>query len=179
MTLAFIALGSNMTPEENLPRAVMAMSDVGEILDVSPVYASPAIDWTGAVDESAPPFLNAAVLVETGYHPLVLRRVLRGIEAEMGRVRSADKYAPRTIDLDLVLFGHEVIEMDGVTIPDPDIMKRVFVAQPLADLAPMYRHPLTGESLAEIAARLPRNGMRPRADMALGEDAVNVLSRVR
>lgn len=178
MTLAFIALGSNLSPEENLPRAVMALRDVGEVLDVSPVYASPAIGWSGAVDESAPPFLNAAVLVETGYHPLVLRRVLRGIEAEMGRVRSADKYAPRTIDLDLVLFGHEVIDMDGVTIPDPDIMKRVFVAQPLADLAPMYRHPLTGERLTEIAARLPRNGLRPYADWARTEGKMNVLSGI-
>jgi len=94
------------------------------------------------------------VLLEVDRPPEALRAELRRIEAELGRVRTSDKYAPRTIDLDLSLFGDQIYRAPGSQIPDPEITRLAHLAIPLADLAPEYRHPELGESLAEIAGRL-------------------------
>ncbi len=89
-----------------------------------------------------------------------LRSVLRDIEASLGRVRTADKFAPRPIDLDIALFGQLVVDLEGSPIPDPDLAPLPHVALPLADIAPEWILPATGETLAQIAARLAitRNG---------------------
>jgi 2-amino-4-hydroxy-6-hydroxymethyldihydropteridine diphosphokinase len=153
-TKAYIALGSNIEPETNLPRAVELLAARLPILGVSRVYESEAVGAPGA-----PPFLNAAVLVETDLPPAALKRqVLRRVEAALGRVRTADRNAPRPIDLDLVLYGDLVVEdaEDGLTLPDPEITARGHLALPLADLAPQARHPATGETFGAIAARLAR-----------------------
>jgi 2-amino-4-hydroxy-6-hydroxymethyldihydropteridine diphosphokinase len=150
--LAFIALGSNIEPGTNLARAVELLAQRLALRGVSRVYQSEAV---GA--PAAPPFLNAAALVETDLPPARLKReVLRGIEAELGRVRTADRNAPRTIDLDLVLYGDLVLDDPeaALVLPDPEIATRAYLALPLADLAPATRHPTRDEPLAAIAARL-------------------------
>lgn len=149
MARAFIALGSNIEPEANLPRAVGALRALGRIAAVSRVYRNPAI---GAAP--APDFLNAAVLLETGLEPVELRAALRELEAEAGRVRGSDRYAPRTLDLDLVLYDDRVIEVEGLRVPDPDLLTRAHLAVTAAELDPDFPHPETAEPLAEIAARL-------------------------
>lgn len=160
---AFIALGSNIQPEEHLPRAVAHLGEVGCVVAVSSVYQNPAVGPT-----SQPDYLNAAVLVETELPPVEVRRRLRAIERELGRVRTADKDAPRTIDLDLVFFGSHVLEEAGLTIPDPKILSRAHLAVPLAEVSPAFRHPLTGETLQAIAARLrPGARMEARPDVVL------------
>ena len=157
MARAFIALGSNIEPEANLPRAVGALRALGRVAAVSRVYRNAAI---GAAP--APEFLNAAVLLETGLEPLELRAALRRLEAEAGRVRGPDRYAPRTLDLDLVLYDDRVIEQAGLRIPDPDLLTRAHLAVTAAELDPGFVHPQTGETLGEIAGRL-RSGadLRP------------------
>jgi 2-amino-4-hydroxy-6-hydroxymethyldihydropteridine diphosphokinase len=160
--LAFIALGSNLSPEMNLPLAAGRLAELGRVRGVSMVYQNPAIG-----PSPAPDFLNAAVLVETELSATEIRDRLRRIEAELGRVRTADKYAPRVIDLDLCLLGSQVLETPELRLPDPDVLTRPHLAIPLAELDPDFPHPVTGEPLGAIAARLrPHADLRPRPDVA-------------
>lgn len=160
---AFIGLGSNIDPEQNLPAAVQRLAGLGEIVAVSTVYQTPAIG-----PSPAPDFLNAAVLLSTELEPLQIRKRLRAVEAELGRVRSADRYAPRTIDLDLCLYGARVLDTPELTLPDPDILERAFLAVCLAELDPELVHPVAGETLETIAARLQQDArLTPRPELEL------------
>lgn len=123
-----------------------------ELGGVSRVYESAPVGAPGS-----PRFLNAAVRVVTAVPPARLKfDYLRPLEARLGRVRGSNKSAPRSIDLDIALFGALVLEdrRNGLVIPDPEILTRAHVALPLADVAPETAHPVTGERLAAIAARL-------------------------
>ncbi len=167
-----ITLGSNIEPERNLPRAVTLLRQNYHlrVRALSRVYESAPIGATGAVAADQPPFLNAALLLHSdGYYtPLALKfHVLRFVELLLGRRRGADKYAPRPIDLDIALYRDCVLDTPHLTLPDPDILTRAHVAVPLADVAPDWPHPLTGQPLAEIAAAL-RAGVdaSPRDDFA-------------
>jgi 2-amino-4-hydroxy-6-hydroxymethyldihydropteridine diphosphokinase len=125
------------------------------------VYQNPAIG-----PQPRPDFLNAAVLVESELSPLEIRGHLRDIEAELGRVRSDDKYAPRTIDLDLCLLGSTILNTPELVLPDPDLLSRAFLAVTMAELAPGFPHPITKEPLADIASRLrPGANLTPRPDV--------------
>jgi 2-amino-4-hydroxy-6-hydroxymethyldihydropteridine diphosphokinase len=146
---AFVSLGSNIEPERNLPDAVRGLRPLGRILACSSVYQNPAVGPT-----PGPDFLNAAVLLQTEHSPDALRAELRALEARLGRQRTSDRFAPRTIDLDLVLYGAQVSRDVGLELPDPDLTVRPHLAIPLAELDPNHRHPITGESLRSIAARL-------------------------
>ena len=153
----FIALGSNIEPEKNLPEAIKRLAARVTLVRTSRVYRSAALDSAGQPDSTRPDFLNAAVLIETDLPPYNLKfTALRAVEAELGRVRTADKIASRTIDLDLALYGSLVLDDpdSGLVLPDPSILTQAHVVLPLADLDPEFVHPLTGETLSEIAARL-------------------------
>jgi 2-amino-4-hydroxy-6-hydroxymethyldihydropteridine diphosphokinase len=170
---AFITLGSNIQPETNLRRAVQMIGQRFPIQAISRVYASPAIDAAGEANPDQDPFLNAAILIQTYHTPVELKfQILRFLEYMLGRVRTADKFAPRTIDLDLALYADCVMDRarDYLTLPDPDILTRAHVALPLADLAPDFVHPLTGLTLAEIAAPFrAMDGIVVREDIRLVE----------
>lgn len=162
----FLSLGSNIEPEKNLPAAVRELQRYGKVLAVSQVWQSAPVGYAEQAD-----FLNAAVLLETLLSAAELRNVaIPEIEAKLHRVRDPNnKNAPRTIDLDISLYGREVIEVVGRRIPDPDILSRVFVAVPLAELDPEYVHPETGTTLCEVAAGLEAatRGMKLRSDVPL------------
>ena len=83
-----------------------------------------------------------------------LRHELRAMEAALGRVRTADKFAPRPIDLDIIFYGAEVLDIDGHHIPDRDVVRFAHIALPAADIAGDWIHPETGQTLATIAAML-------------------------
>lgn len=158
---AFLSLGSNLEAEHNLPWAVRELQSLGHILASSAVYQNPAI---GTAPQ--PDFLNAAILLETELSPRALRAELRRVEERLGRRRTSDKYAPRTIDLDIVLYGSMTVQGAGMTIPDPDLLVRPHVALPVAELDPGHRHPVSGERLGAIAERLrPRATLTPRPDV--------------
>jgi len=160
---AFVALGSNIEPETNLRSAVELLAEQVSLAGVSPVYETAPV---GKTDQAN--FLNAAVIVLTPLSMEALKTtVLQPIERQLGRVRTADRNAPRTIDLDIALFNYEVFDLGQRHIPDPDILDRPHVAIPLADLAPYYIHPETGDTLAEIAAGLSTAGISRRTDIAL------------
>jgi 2-amino-4-hydroxy-6-hydroxymethyldihydropteridine diphosphokinase len=159
----FIALGSNIEAEHNLRRAVQLLAECCRLLAVSPVYETLPV---GTTDQ--PNFLNAAALIETDLSPEVLKGdVLQPIERRLGRRRTADKNAPRTIDLDIALYGQRVFDVGERRIPDPDILRFPHLAHPLAELAPTLVHPETGETLGDIALHLGDVGLTPRPDVAL------------
>ena len=161
--LAFIALGSNVEPEANLPRAARLLAEIGALRAVSMAYQNPAIG-----PSPAPDFLNAAVLVETNLTAEDIRERLREIESDLGRVRTSDKYAPRVIDLDLCLLGSQVVETPELRLPDPDVLARAHLAIPLAELDPDFLYPTTGEPLRTIASRLATTAqLTPRPDIVL------------
>lgn len=149
--VVFLSLGSNIEPRVNLVRATSLLASKLQVMAASHVFETLPV---GAAGESV--FLNAAVQVCCSLSPADLKfQVLRPLEEDLGRKRSADRNAPRTIDLDISLFGDRVVEdpAAGLRIPDPEILLRAHVALPLADLAPDRRHPVTGERMSEIAAR--------------------------
>jgi 2-amino-4-hydroxy-6-hydroxymethyldihydropteridine diphosphokinase len=151
-TRAYICLGSNIQPDVHIVGAVERLAGSLRVVGASRVYESEAKGSAGA-----PRFLNAAIMVDTDLAPRVLKfEVLRPIERELGRVRTADPNEPRTIDLDLALYGAVVTEdpTGDLILPDPDILRCAHVTLPLADLAPRLRHPVTGEALGSIAQRL-------------------------
>jgi len=146
---AFLSLGSNIEPERHLPLAARLLAGLGRVLAASTVYRNPAVGPTPQTD-----FLNAAVLLVTSLSPAALRAELRRLEANLGRRRGPDKFAPRTIDIDLVLYGSHVLTEPGLALPDPGLLTWAHLAIPLAELDPDFRHPVTGQSLAAIAERL-------------------------
>jgi 2-amino-4-hydroxy-6-hydroxymethyldihydropteridine diphosphokinase len=162
-----IALGSNIEPEVNLRRAVEHLAARAHLIAVSPVYETKPV---GRADQ--PNFLNAAALLETDRDAADLKvEVLEEIEQELGRVRTADRNAPRTIDLDITLFSDQVLDVGFRHIPDPDLREYPHVALPAADVAPEYRHPETGQTLREIADGMTTRGLLRRTDLSLWEAA--------
>lgn len=163
--LAYLLLGSNMEPACNLKDAVRQLARYGRVLGVSSVWESPPAGFA-----SQPRYLNAAVLLETALSAQELKKTaIASIEAALGRVRTANKNAPRTIDIDIMLFNRDVLEVGRRHIPDSEVMERPFAAIPLAEIDPEYVHPETGETLREIAQRFqPASaGMRRRDDVIL------------
>ena len=160
----FLALGSNINAEHNLQAAVRRLASRFHLRAVSPVYETAPV---GKTDQ--PNFLNAAASIETDLAADELKQALQAIEQELGRVRTDDKNAPRTIDLDISLFDAQVLDLEQRHIPDPDILRYPHIARPLADLAPQQRHPETGQTLQEIAQGLPTGDLR-RTDIVLWPD---------
>lgn len=156
MTRVFVAAGGNIAPEEKLPQALRGLRDAfGELL-VSPCYANAAFGFSGA------DFHNLVVGFDTGLElPAVLAR-LHAIEADCGREREAPKWAPRAMDLDVLLFGDLVGEFPGAILPRPDLLKRAYMLGPLADIAPELRHPVQGRTIGELWAAFDRSDWRPR-----------------
>ena len=147
----YVLLGSNIDKERNLPEAVRLLTSFDRVVAVSSVYETAPVGL-----EDQPHFLNAAVQVETALSAADFRRrVLSEVEQRLGRVRTADKNAPRTIDADMILFNDDVFELDETHhIPDPELLKFSHIAVPIAELAPDMAHPETGERLGFIAAKL-------------------------
>jgi len=159
----FIALGSNINPAYHMREAVQRLRADCTVLAVSPIYETTPV---GKTDQ--PNFLNAAALVETDLDAVAFKaQVLQRIEQELGRVRTEDKNAPRTIDLDIVLFNDQVLDVEGRHIPEPDILRYPHLAVPLADLAPYQCHPETEQTLEAIAAALASQDLLSRTDLVL------------
>jgi 2-amino-4-hydroxy-6-hydroxymethyldihydropteridine diphosphokinase len=140
---AYLNIGSNIEPEYHLREAIRLLREYGTVKAVSKAWASHAFGSKG------PDFLNACVLFLTPLSPTELKKqVIRPIEAKLGRVRSADRFAPRTIDIDLILFDDEPF--------GEEFWSNAFVVVPLADLLPDFDHPFNHEKLARVAEHLHR-----------------------
>ena len=147
-----ITLGSNIDRQRNLPRAIVALSrrPALDVVAVSRIYEFQPVGGSGEQE----PFYNAAALLETDLDPIELRRTLREMEVQLGRVRTADKYASRPIDLDIAMIGERILDVDGHHLPEPEIVLYPHLALPLADIAPDWVHPEQQRTLGQIAENL-------------------------
>ncbi len=156
MKTAFLALGSNVGDREaNLRTAVtLLQGDEIRVRRGSSLYETAPQEL---LDQ--PSFLNAVVNVETSLFPLQLLARVREIERKMGRRRVTPK-GPRNIDIDILFYGRNVIATAELEVPHPRIAQRRFVLEPLAEIAPEFRHPLTGKTASEMLATLEQQGVR-------------------
>ena len=145
---AVILAGSNLDKERCLPEAIRRLRRNSEIQvrAVSMCFESRSVG--GPPD--APDFFNAAALISTRLDPQALRQVLRTIEDDLGRVRTDDPNEPRTIDLDIVLYGDVVEDYEDWSIPEPGFEEQMHVLIPAAEVAPNWVHPVSGETLASL-----------------------------
>ena len=141
MTRVYVALGSNMEAERHMVMAVQALRGRYGALTLSPIYKNRAVGFEGA------DFLNAVAGLDTGLDVAALKDALNDIERECGRERGAVRFAPRSLDLDLLLYGDTVDA--AVKLPRPEILRYGFMLKPLADIAAGLRHPVTGRTYAE------------------------------
>lgn len=156
MTTAYIGLGSNLGEREAQIRS--ALDALGKLPRSRFVRASSVYDTDPVGDPDQPRFLNAAACVETELTAGELLWNLLLIEQRLGRVRSKSRrYGPRTIDLDLIFYGDQVVEEPGLTVPHPEAHLRAFVLAPLAELAPELVHPAIGEPIVSLLAQLPKD----------------------
>ncbi len=161
MARAYVGIGSNVEPEKNIPSSLRALSEHSRLTGVSTFYLTRTL---GSGDD--PPFYNGAARVETDLPPREFKfDVLKKIEDDLGRVRGRDRYAPRTIDLDLVLYDSLVVREPGLVLPDPDVVTRAFLAMPLLELDPSLVLP-GGLRLADFARSLPTDEMTALAQFS-------------
>jgi 2-amino-4-hydroxy-6-hydroxymethyldihydropteridine diphosphokinase len=148
--IAYLSLGSNLGDRAaNLRTAISQLEPAGRVLAVSGFYETQPID---VIDQ--PWFLNCVIAVQTEKTARDLLRLALTIEAAMGRVRLHKKGA-RNIDIDIVLFGDQVVNEPGLKIPHPAMHQRRFVLEPLVEIAPNARHPEKGQSAQDLLASLP------------------------
>lgn len=148
MTVTFLSLGSNIKPEKYFLETVKLLSRSVKILKSSTVYL------TEPLRQSQPKYYNCVIKIETDIEPTKLKfELLRCIEEELRRKRTENKYAPRTIDIDIILYGDLCVSTKKLVIPDPEIQKRAFLAIPLYEIEPDLLLPPTNKPIKEIANR--------------------------
>jgi 2-amino-4-hydroxy-6-hydroxymethyldihydropteridine diphosphokinase len=155
LTPVCLLLGSNVAPEHSIQRALTDLGSIFQVISLSNVWQTPPIGSEGAN------FLNVALLIHTSQETSLLkRRFLRPLEAKLGRVRTADKFSPRTIDIDIISRGERSL--------DPNLWKYVYAAVPVAQLLPNLRSPESAERLESVARRLMQHQpISLRADLSM------------
>lgn len=149
--LVFLGLGSNIQPEIHLPQAIVLLRQALEVEAISSVWETPAIGSPG------PDFLNAALQARTGLPADELREsILRPIEERLGRVRTADPNAPRTIDIDILIY-------DGFPVED-GLWEQAHLSLPLSELIPAFSHPASGETMLAAAQRMLKSASIKKMD---------------
>ncbi|BDG05086.1 2-amino-4-hydroxy-6-hydroxymethyldihydropteridine diphosphokinase [Anaeromyxobacter oryzae] len=152
----FIGIGSSVAPETNVANALQRLGDTVGVLALSTFFVTPALERP-----THPPFVNGVAQVGDLATPSGLKTLLRDVEEAVGRRRGADRFAPREIDLDLLLYGDVVSSTADLPLPHPDVTARRFVALPLLELAPDLVLPGAGVPLASLAQALPPYPMKP------------------
>ncbi|MDZ7751887.1 MAG: 2-amino-4-hydroxy-6-hydroxymethyldihydropteridine diphosphokinase [Gammaproteobacteria bacterium] len=157
MTRAYVSVGSNVAPRANVARGIAGLERLFAPLVVSPIYEARAVGFAGN------DFLNLVVAFDTDMGAEALHEALRAIEDAAGRRRGGPKFADRTLDLDLLLYGDEVRDDDDLELPRPEILRYAFVLRPLADIAPDTKHPVAGQSFRHLWAAFddPAQVLRP------------------
>jgi 2-amino-4-hydroxy-6-hydroxymethyldihydropteridine diphosphokinase len=150
----YVAAGSNVAPERNLARAVAELACEFPGARFSPWYRNRAVGFEG--DD----FINLVAGFDTELPVRQVLAQLHAIEARCGRPRAAPRWAPRSIDLDVLLYGDLVCDEPGLQLPRPDLLKRAYMLGPLAVLAPQVVHPTAHRTIAELWGRFDQTGHR-------------------
>lgn len=148
---AYVSIGTNLGDRD--AHLALALRRLAALPDTELVAASPVYETDPVGPPPQGPYLNAAVHLRTRLSPRALLDALLAIEQEAGRVRGV-RDAARTLDLDLLLYGDQVLDEPGLVVPHPRLAERPFVLEPLAALAPDRVHPTRGETIATLAARV-------------------------
>ncbi len=157
MVQAFISAGSNIEPAKNIEEAIELLSKQVRIKGISTVYQTEPIDRPEQQS-----YYNCVLRIETGLEPKQLKNeVLKLIENALGRVRTKDKFAPRTIDLDLIIYDKLAGEINGIIFPDPEITERPFLTYGLCELEPKLVLPGTNKAIADICSKMTKENMKP------------------
>lgn len=143
MPVAYLGLGSNLDAEKNLQMALTEIRARFSLQKISPVYRNKALGFEGA------DFLNAVAAIETELSPRELSEELELIHDLAGRRRRPEKFVSRTLDIDLLLYDQLVMDEEGIRLPRSDVLQYSFVLKPLADIAPDYRHPVSGKLIGD------------------------------
>jgi 2-amino-4-hydroxy-6-hydroxymethyldihydropteridine diphosphokinase len=151
MPQVYVAAGSNVEPERHLAQAVAELEREFPGVRCSAWYRNRAVGFSG--DD----FINLVAGFTTALPVQALLERLQAIESRCGRGRDAPRWAPRTMDLDVLLYGDLVCEEPGLQLPRPDLLKRAYMLGPLAELAPQLRHPTAGVTIAELWRRFDRD----------------------
>jgi len=151
VTTVLVAAGSNVEPLANLRRALDSLAAHYPGLRRSAAYRNRAVGFEGE------DFVNLVAAIETGDDVHLVVDRLHEAEAACGRARRAPKWAPRTMDLDILLYGDRVCEEPGLVLPRPDLVRRAYMLGPAAEIAPDLVHPTLGATLSELWSRFPRD----------------------
>jgi 2-amino-4-hydroxy-6-hydroxymethyldihydropteridine diphosphokinase len=149
MREAYVGIGSNLGDREENVRRALDLLEADPHIEVVAVSALRETDPVGLLEQ--PDFVNAAARVRTDLSPRELLDRLLEVERELGRVRTSERYGPRTIDLDLLLYGQEIVEEPGLRVPHPRLAERRFALEPLLDLDPALSVPGRGTVQALLA----------------------------
>lgn len=148
--VVYLSLGSNLGDRQaKLRNAIGHLLELGDVLEVSSTYETEPVDVT-----DQPWFLNCAVAVRTGLQPRDFLKGTLAIEKSMGRKRTQPK-GPRLIDIDILLFGAQIIRTPELTVPHPAMSERRFVLVPLAEIAPQLMHPVLRKTIQQLRDLLP------------------------
>lgn len=153
----YVGIGSNLERETKIRAAVEALRERFGELELSPVYNSESVGFDGS------DFLNLVAGFDTDLGIEALVAILHQIEDRLGRDRSLPKFASRPIDIDILLYADEIVDLPGIRVPRQEIQENAFVLKPLQDLLPQRCHPETGERFAEMWQRMAPAA--PRLDL--------------
>jgi 2-amino-4-hydroxy-6-hydroxymethyldihydropteridine diphosphokinase len=140
----YIAAGSNIEPQHNLRLALAALHELYLPLAVSPAYRNRAVGFAGA------DFINLVVGFTTHQAASEVRERLQVVEGLCGRPGDAPRWAPRSMDLDILLYGERISHEPDMILPRPDLVRRAYMLKPLTDLAPQLVHPVLGRTMAQL-----------------------------
>jgi len=156
VTRGYISIGSNINKDEHIPASLRALEQTFGELTVSSIYESEPVGFTGDV------FYNLVVGFDSDLEVKAVAKQLRQIELDNGRTRDSRKFAARTLDLDLILYGDLIVNDGRLQIPRDEIEHYAFVLEPLAEIAPSLKHPVSHISYAELWEQFDKSDLRQK-----------------
>lgn len=156
MRTAYVSIGSNIERDKNIPSSLAALRKRFGSLTVSSVYESESVGFSGEV------FYNLVVGFESDWEVKAIAKQLRQIEQDHGRTREAQKFSARTLDLDLILYGDLIVSDGRLQIPRDEIERYAFVLEPLAEIAPDLKHPVSGKTYSTLWAEFDKSGLNQK-----------------